>query len=145
MWRHASSFVVRTASCTRNSTAEAAPTILAFTHFGCTRAKLPSIFAESEQVKVTEQSWHLVQVLAEWTAQYGPIYKWNLTGIDLLVITDPEEVIKLSSREMNLPKAALFYNPLNTVRFCMTLGDLIRHAWILCWPTVLIPAMPGPA
>ena len=35
--------------------------------------------------------------------------------MDLLVITDPEEVIKLSSREMNLPKAALFYNGINTV------------------------------
>ena len=68
-----------------------------------------------------------MQVLADWTAQYGPIYKWNMTGLDLLVITDPEEVIKLSSREMNLPKAGLFYKPVNTVRLCMILGGLFRH------------------
>ena len=41
--------------------------------------------------------------------------------MDLLVITDPEEVIKLSSRETNLPKADLFYKPINTVRLCLIL------------------------
>lgn len=50
-----------------------------------------------------------------------------MTAMDLLVITDPEEVIKLSSREMNLPKAPLFYKPVNTVRPCMIFGDLFRH------------------
>ena len=59
--------------------------------------------------------------MADWTAQYGAIYKWKLTGMDLLVITDPEEVIKLSSRETNLPKADLFYKPINTVRLCLIL------------------------
>lgn len=62
------------------------------------------------------------QVLAKWTAQYGPIYKWNLSGMDVLVITDPHEVVKLSSRELNLPKASFFYKGVNTVgcyRVCL--------------------------
>lgn len=63
----------------------------------------------------------LTQVLARWTAQYGPIYKWNLSGMDVLVITDPHEVFKLSSRELNLPKASFFYKGVNTVgcRVCL--------------------------
>ena len=44
--------------------------------------------------------------------------------MDLLVITDPEEVIKLSSRETNLPKAGLFYKAINTVRLCLILSLL---------------------
>ena len=67
-----------------------------------------------------------VQVLAEWTVRYGPIYKFSLSGLDLLVITDPEEVTKLSSRELSLPKANLFYKGVNTVGTCLTPGHLVR-------------------
>ncbi|DBA72449.1 TPA: hypothetical protein ACH3X2_010475 [Trebouxia sp. C0005] len=59
-------------------------------------------------------SSYLHKVLARWTAHYGPIYKWNLSGMDVLVITDPHEVFKLSSRELNLPKASFFYKGVNT-------------------------------
>ena len=57
-----------------------------------------------------------MQVLADWTNQYGSIFKWNMVGVDILVITDPEEVAKLSSREANLPKAKMLYDAINTVR-----------------------------
>ena len=66
-----------------------------------------------------------VQVLADWTVQYGPIYKFNLSGLDFLVITDPEEVTKLSSRELSLPKANKFYKGLNTVGTCLSPGHLV--------------------
>lgn len=59
-----------------------------------------------------------MQVLANWTAQHGAVFKWNLSGMDLLVITDPEEVIKLCSREMSLPKANFAYKALNGVGLC---------------------------
>lgn len=42
--------------------------------------------------------------------------------MDVLVITDPHEVVKLSSREFNLPKASFFYKGVNTVgcyRVCL--------------------------
>jgi len=38
--------------------------------------------------------------------------------MDVLVITDPHEVFKLSSRELSLPKASFFYNGVNTVGCC---------------------------
>ena len=72
---------------------------------------------------LTEHAY--VQVLADWTVQYGPIYKFSLSGLDLLVITDPEEVTKLSSRELSLPKANLFYKGVNTVGTCFTPGHLV--------------------
>ena len=56
-----------------------------------------------------------MQVLARWTNQYGSVFKWSLMGQDILVITDPEEVYKLCSREANLPKAWALYKGLNTV------------------------------
>ena len=57
----------------------------------------------------------LVQILAQWTSRYGPVFKWSLAGSNVLVITDPEEVNKFCSREMNLPKASAFYTGLNSV------------------------------
>jgi hypothetical protein len=54
-------------------------------------------------------------VLAKWTNEYGSVFKWSLIGQDILVITDPEEVYKLCSREANLPKARALYKGLNTV------------------------------
>ena len=59
-----------------------------------------------------------LQVLAQWAAQYGTIFKWNLVGKTLLVITDPEEVYKLCSREVNLDKPRLLYSGINTVSMC---------------------------
>ena len=35
--------------------------------------------------------------------------------MDVLVVTDPQEMVKLASREAKLPKAAKFY-PLNKAR-----------------------------
>lgn len=57
----------------------------------------------------------LVQILAQWTDRYGPMFKWSLAGTNVLVITDPEEVNKFCSREMNLPKANAFYTGINPV------------------------------
>lgn len=54
-------------------------------------------------------------MLAKWTNEYGSMFKWRLIGKDILVITDPEEVYKLCSREANLPKAWALYKGLNTV------------------------------
>ena len=49
----------------------------------------------------------------------------NSTFLDFLVITDPEEVTKLSSRELSLPKANHLYKGLNTVGTCMSPGHLV--------------------
>ena len=57
-----------------------------------------------------------VQVLAQWTTLYGPIFKWNMLGLDMLVITAPDEVAKLSGRDASLPKAKVIYKALNAVR-----------------------------
>ena len=65
-----------------------------------------------------------MQILAQWTNTYGSVFKWNIAGQDMLVITDPEEVTKLCSRDLNLPKAAPFYKGLNHVR--------PRHEYALC-------------
>ena len=58
----------------------------------------------------------LLQVFAQWANQFGPIYKCSIGPGDVLVITDPEEVLKLSSREMDVPKDYLAYRGLNPVR-----------------------------
>ncbi|KAL0038434.1 hypothetical protein WJX77_006294 [Trebouxia sp. C0004] len=55
-----------------------------------------------------------MQVLAKWTNEYGSLFKWSLINQDILVITDPEEVYKLCSREVNLPKPRALYKGLNT-------------------------------
>jgi hypothetical protein len=65
-----------------------------------------------------------VQILAQWTNTYGSVFKWNIAGQDMLVITDPEEVSKLCSRDLNLPKSAPFYKGLNHVR--------PRHEHVFC-------------
>ena len=54
-------------------------------------------------------------MLAQWTFQYGPIFKWNLVGKTILVITDPVEVYKLCGREAQLDKARFIYKLLNAV------------------------------
>ena len=56
-----------------------------------------------------------LQILAGWSEQYGPIYRWRFGPKDILVVTDPVEVSKLCSKEANLPKFALAYRPINTV------------------------------
>ena len=56
-----------------------------------------------------------LKILARWTDQYGPVYKWRLGPKTILVVTDPVEVLKLCSKEANLPKFALAYKALNTV------------------------------
>ena len=55
-----------------------------------------------------------LQTLAGWAALYGPIFKWGLAGMNILVITDPEEMSKLVSREASPPKAVKSY-PLSKV------------------------------
>ncbi len=71
-----------------------------------------------------------VQILAQWTNKYGSIFKWNIAGQDMLVITDPEEVSKLCSRDLNLPKSAPFYKGLNHVS--------PRHEYVSCAQEQLI-------
>ena len=56
-----------------------------------------------------------LQILAGWSEQYGPVYRWRFGPKDILVVTDPVEVSKLCSKEANLPKFALAYKPINTV------------------------------
>ncbi|DBA68323.1 TPA: hypothetical protein ACH3X2_013634 [Trebouxia sp. C0005] len=58
-------------------------------------------------------SSHVHRILALWTNTYGSVFKWSIAGQDMLVITDPEEVSKLCSRDLNLPKSAPFYKGLN--------------------------------
>ncbi|KAL3146212.1 hypothetical protein ABBQ32_002914 [Trebouxia sp. C0010 RCD-2024] len=53
------------------------------------------------------------RVLAQWTFQYGPIFKWNLAGKTILVVTDPVEVYKLCGREAQLDRARFMYKLLN--------------------------------
>lgn len=54
-------------------------------------------------------------MLAQWTQQHGPIFKWNLIGKTILVITDPVEVYKLCGREAQLDRARFMYKLLNAV------------------------------
>ena len=68
----------------------------------------------------------LLQVFAHWANQFGPIYKCSIGPGDVLVITDPEEVLKLSSREMDIPKDYLAYRGLNPVR------QLLKHCASSC-------------
>ena len=56
-----------------------------------------------------------MQILARWTEQYGAVFRWRLGPKDILVVTDPLEVLKLCSKEANLPKFKLAYKALNTV------------------------------
>ena len=56
-----------------------------------------------------------MQVFAQWANQLGPIYKCSLGVGDFIVITDPDETCKLSSRELDIPKDYLAYKGLNPV------------------------------
>lgn len=53
---------------------------------------------------------------AAWAKQYGTIVKWYLGRTVVLLVTDPEEVVKLTGKEANLPKWPVLYDLLNTVR-----------------------------
>ena len=58
-----------------------------------------------------------VQVLAQWTTQFGSVFKWSLAGKAILVITDPDEVHKLCGRDAHLTTRPRFvYGLLNSVR-----------------------------
>ena len=67
-----------------------------------------------------------MQIFAEWAALFGPIYRFNLAGADLIVLTDPQEFAKLASREVNLPKADQMYKLLNVVGQLVP-DDICRH------------------
>ena len=56
-----------------------------------------------------------MQVLAQWTLQYGSVFKWNLAGRILLVITDPDEVYRLCSKDGQQEKPRFMYKQINTV------------------------------
>lgn len=56
------------------------------------------------------------QVHAAWAKQYGTIVKWYLGPTAVLLVTDPEEVVKLTGKQANLPKWPVLYDLLNTVR-----------------------------
>lgn len=43
-----------------------------------------------------------MQVLAQWTTQFGSVFRWSLAGKTILVITDPDEVHKLCGRDAHL-------------------------------------------
>ena len=70
-----------------------------------------------------------LQILATWTEQYGPVFRWRLGPEDVLVITDPLEVLKLCSKEANLPKYALAYKAANSVSSLPQSG-LLHHQHI---------------
>lgn len=50
-----------------------------------------------------------------WTEQYGPIYKWKLANLDVVVVTDPDAVAKICSKEGSMAKSSIFYKGLNEV------------------------------
>ena len=59
-----------------------------------------------------------VQVLARWTEEYGQVYKFEIAGDAVLVVTDPEVVINLcsnSNKQDNLPKFWKAYLSVETV------------------------------
>lgn len=56
-----------------------------------------------------------MQTLASWNEQYGPIYRWRLATKDIVVVTDPAEMLKLCSKEADLPKFKAMYKAFNTV------------------------------
>lgn len=62
-----------------------------------------------------------MQIIAEWTVQHGPVFKWSLANVELLVVTDPVEVAKLASKQLDLPKAKQFYELTGNVRVCLWL------------------------
>lgn len=63
----------------------------------------------------------MAQVLAQWTTQFGSIFKWNLAGTTILVITDPVEVYRLCGRDANLGKPRVMYKHMNPVRILLPL------------------------
>ena len=87
--------------------------------------------SSSRMRKFMKRGCSFLQILAQWTSKYGSIFKWKLVGINILVITDPEEVNKLCSREVNLPKASAFYKGLNSVSFLTCCLSCLSHATIL--------------
>lgn len=46
---------------------------------------------------------------------YGPIYKWKLANLDVVVLTDPDAVAKICSKEGSMAKSSFFYRGLNEV------------------------------
>lgn len=73
-----------------------------------------------------------MQIFADWAAQYGPVYKWNLVGVDLLVVSDPQEIAKLTSREANIPKTAMMYKMMNNVSWVVSLHIPARLLCLHC-------------
>lgn len=56
-----------------------------------------------------------VQTLVSWNEQHRPIYSWRLATNDAVVVTDPAEMLKLCSKEADLPKSKAMYESFNTV------------------------------
>ena len=50
-----------------------------------------------------------------------------MLGLEMLVITDPDEVAKLSSRDADLPKARVIYKAFNAVRYTWNSKAFLPH------------------
>ena len=88
----------------------------------CSSASAALLSRRCDLVLLVGRDVYAVQVFADWATLYGTIYKFNLAGADLIVLTDPQEFAKLASREVNLPKAGQMYRILNVV------WRLVTHA-----------------
>lgn len=53
--------------------------------------------------------------MVRWTTQYGGIFKQRLLADTVLVVSDPQEVARLSGREQGLPKWHKGYKDLRQV------------------------------
>lgn len=65
-----------------------------------------------------------MQTILRWTQQFGGIYKQRVgteSAVAVLVVTDPQEVQRLSGREENLPKWHAGYKILRQVGICPSL------------------------
>ena len=65
-----------------------------------------------------------LQILADWGNKFGPIYKLSLMEYNVVVVSDPDEVFKICSREVATPKCYEAYHPLNPVEFSCMLYQL---------------------
>lgn len=81
----------------------------------------------------------MLQMFADWANIFGPIYKLQMLGESLLVVSDPEVVFTICSREVDVPKFFEAYRGLNPVRLLckilcsLDLDAVNSYAGVMWW------------
>ena len=58
---------------------------------------------------------NVLQIQAKWAKEYGSVVKWFLGPTAVLLVTDIQEFVHITSKEAKVPKWTKFYDLLNTV------------------------------